>query len=187
MLPENDYQIIKLTPQFYADYPNPPYIELEQKENRHYTCLLFQTHYDYFICVPFRSNIKHKFAFHFKHSKRSRKNKSGLDYTKIVIISDTKYLDNKQGYVDKDEFLEMKHNFRSIKRDALLFVEAYVNHLKGTHLLHPKTFERKYKFSSLRYFHPQLALTTPSSPKSRPPSLPDASDKGGKSAPKVPY
>lgn len=43
MLPENDYQIIRLTPKFYLDYPNPPFTELEQKENRHYTCLLFQT------------------------------------------------------------------------------------------------------------------------------------------------
>ena len=186
MLPENDYQIIKLSPRFYSDYPNPPFTELEQKENRQYTCLLFQTHYDFFICIPFRSNIKHKYAFHFKHSIRAQTNKSGLDYSKIVIISKTEYLDNKQGYIDKDEFLEMKRHFTFIKRQALSYVEDYMNHLNGSHMLHPQEFKRRYQFSTLPYFHSQLSLTSPSFPKSRLPSLPGASDKDDKSAPKVP-
>lgn len=186
MLPENDYQIIRLSPKFYLDYPNPPFTELEQKENRQYTCLLFQTHYDFFICIPFRSNIKHKYAFHFTHSVRSRKCKSGLDFTKIVIISKTEYLDDRQAYVDKDEFLEMQHNFPLIKQQALSYVEDYIHHLNRTRQMHPQEFKRKYIFSSLPYFHPQLSLTAPSSAKSRPPSRPDASDKDDRSAPTVP-
>lgn len=186
MLPENDYQIIKLSHKFYQDYPNPPFTELEQKENRQYTCLLFQTHYDFFICIPFRSNIRHRYAFHFTHSARSRKSKSGLDYTKIVIISKTEYLDSKQAYVDKDEFLEMIHNFPLIKQKALSYVEDYISHLNHTQPMHPQEFKRKYTFSTLPYFHSQLSLTSPSSPKSHPRSHPDASDKGGKSAVKVP-
>ena len=186
MLPENDYQIIRLTPRFYSDYPNPPFIELEQKENRQYTCLLFQTHYDFFICIPFRSNIKHKYAFHFTHSVRSRKCKSGLDFTKIVIVSNTEYLDNKQAYVDKDEFLEMQRNFPRIKQQALSYVEDYIHHLNHSLQMHPQEFKRKYMFSSLPYFHPQLGLTSPSSPKSHPLSHPDGSGKVCKSAQTVP-
>lgn len=88
-LPESDYQILKLTDVFYREYPNPPYNEILKKNNRAYNCLLFQSHYDYFICIPYRSEISHKYAFHFTNTTRSREHKSGLDYTKIVIISES--------------------------------------------------------------------------------------------------
>ena len=52
-LPENDYQILKLTNAFYSAYPNPPYTEILKKNQRVYNCLLFQSHYDYFICIPY--------------------------------------------------------------------------------------------------------------------------------------
>ena len=58
--PENDYQILKLTDAFYKAYPNPPYTEILKKNQRAYNCLLFQSHYDYFICIPYRSEITHK-------------------------------------------------------------------------------------------------------------------------------
>ena len=62
-LPESDYQILKLTNAFYRAYPNPPYTEILKKDQRAYNCLLFQSHYDYFICIPYRSEITHKYAF----------------------------------------------------------------------------------------------------------------------------
>jgi len=91
-LPENDYQILKLTDAFYNAYPNPPYIEMLKKNQRAYNCLLFQTHYNYFICIPYRSEISHRYAYLFKKSARSRQHKSGLDYTKIVIINKNEYI-----------------------------------------------------------------------------------------------
>lgn len=36
-LPENDYQILQLTDQFYKVYPNPPYTEIMKKHGRAYT------------------------------------------------------------------------------------------------------------------------------------------------------
>ena len=42
-LPENDYQILRLTDEFYRAYPNPPYREILKKEQRAYNCLLFHT------------------------------------------------------------------------------------------------------------------------------------------------
>ena len=80
---ESDYQILKLTNAFYDKYTNPPYCEMLQKRSRSYNCLLFETHYDYFVCIPFRSEISHKYAYRVKYSKRSKKHKSGLDYSKI--------------------------------------------------------------------------------------------------------
>lgn len=46
-LPENDYQILKLTDDFFKAYPNPPYTEILKKKQRAYNCLLFETHYTY--------------------------------------------------------------------------------------------------------------------------------------------
>lgn len=81
---ESDYQILKLTEAFYKNYPNPPYKEILQKSHRAYDCLLLQSHYDYFICIPYRSHISHPYAYHFKESIRSKKSHSGLDYSQIV-------------------------------------------------------------------------------------------------------
>lgn len=157
-LPENDYQILKLTEQFYANYPNPPYIEIMKKSGRAYNCLLFQTHYDYFICIPYRTEIAHEYAYHFKKSARSRKHRSGLDYTKIVIIKNADYIDNKNAFVDKDEFNETMIHLEKIKQEGLAFVEDYIKHLKEECILHPSEFRRRYQFSTLKYFHKELGL-----------------------------
>ena len=42
----------------------------------------------------------------FKGTQRSKRTKSGLDYSKLVLIKDNEYLDNKKAIVDKDEFNE---------------------------------------------------------------------------------
>lgn len=159
-LPENDYQILKLTPVFYNKYLNKSHKEILQKNTRAYNCLLFQTHYDYFIAVPYRSEIAHKYAFHFKKSKRSRQHKSGLDYTKIVILDKTEYLDIKDAIIDRDEYNETMINLERIKEEALVFVEDYINHVNGTEKLHELEFERRYKYSTLKYFHKEMGLET---------------------------
>ena len=157
-LPENDYQILKLTDDFYNTYPNPPYIEILKKKQRAYNCILFQTHYGYFICVPYRTEISHKYAYHFKNSARSIMHKSGLDYTKIVIITDKRFIDTQDALIDKDEYNETMVNLEKIKAEALAFVEEYVSHIKGEQLLHPKEFKRRYLFSPLKYFHAEMGV-----------------------------
>ena len=157
-LPENDYQILKLTDDFYNTYPNPPYIEILKKKQRAYNCILFQTHYGYFICVPYRTEISHKYAYHFKNSARSIMHKSGLDYTKIVLITDTRFIDTQDALIDKDEYNETMVNLEKIKAEALAFVKEYVSHIKGEQLLHPKEFKRRYLFSPLKYFHAEMGV-----------------------------
>ena len=158
-LPENDCQILRLTDAFYQAYPNPPYTEILKKRKRAYNCLLFQTHYNYFICIPYRSEVTHTYAYHFKNSKRSLKHKSALDYTKIVIICKSEYIDNKDALIDNDEFNETMINLERIKKDALEFVEEYVAHMKGIEKLHLKEFRRRYAFLPLQYFHKELGIT----------------------------
>ena len=157
-LPESDFQILRLTDLFYDDYPNSEYKEIMIKRQRAYNCLLFQTHYDYFICIPYRTEIIHDNAFHFKKSVRSRRHKSGLDYSKIIIINNTDYLDKENALIDKDEFNETIINLERIKKEALQFVEDYINHMQGTVKLHPAEFRRRYQFTALQYFHKELGI-----------------------------
>lgn len=158
LLPENDYQILKLTEAFYKQYPNPPYIEILKKKNRAYNCLIFQTHYEYLICIPYRSEISHKYAYLFRNSQRSITHRSGLDYTKIVILQKTEYLDTVDALVDKDEFNETMVNLERIKREALTFVEDYVSYAKGYCNISPEEFKRRYSYSPLQYFHKELGI-----------------------------
>ncbi|MGN0421747.1 MAG: type III toxin-antitoxin system TenpIN family toxin [Lachnospiraceae bacterium] len=157
-LAEYDYQILKLTDDFYNAYPNPPYREIMEKRQRAYNCLLFQSHYGYFICIPYRSEIQHPYSFRFKRTDRSKKHKSGLDYTKMVIINNLEYIDSKDALIDKDEFNETMINLERIKEEALKYVEDYVNHVIGRKVLHPKEFARKYSYSALQYFHRELGI-----------------------------
>lgn len=157
-LPENDYQILRLTDAFYRVYPNPPYREILKKKQRAYNCLLFQSHYDYFICIPYRSEITHKYAYHFSNTTRSKAHRSGLDYSKIVIITKTEYIDTMDAIIDKDEFNETMVNLDRIKKEALNFVEDYVLHMSGVKELHKREFERRYAYSPLMYLHSELGI-----------------------------
>ena len=157
-LPENDYQILQLSDEFYDKYNSPPYQEILKKNNRPYNCLLFQTHYNYYICIPYRTEISHSYAYRFKKSKRSRKHKSGLDYTKIVIINEGKYIGDRITIIDKDEYNETLTFFRRIKSEALQYVEDYTSHINGTSLLSHQEFNRRYNYSTLKYFHNELGI-----------------------------
>ena len=59
---------------------------------------------------------------------------------------------------NKDEFNETMVNLERIKKEALAFVEDYVEHVKGTRVLHKKEFYRRYVFSPLKYFHKELGI-----------------------------
>lgn len=157
-LSESDFQILRLSNLFYKVYARPEYKEIMLKQGRAYNCLLFQAHYNYFICIPYRSEITHDNAYLFRNSKRARKHKSGLDYSKIVIISNADYLETEDALIDKDEFNETIKNLNRIKREALKFVEDYVNHMNGKVKLHPADFKRRYQFTTLKYFHNKLGV-----------------------------
>lgn len=154
-----DYQVLNLTDEFFIDYPSPPYKEIIRKNNRPYNCLLVQSRYDYFICIPYRSHINHKYAFKFKKSICSRRVNSGLDYSKIVIIEKSKYIGTVDAIVDQDEFNETRDNIEYIKNDAQKYIDNYVEGIKGNAAKYDKKeFERVYRYSTLPYFHDELGL-----------------------------
>lgn len=135
------------------DYPEDEFPELMHKLGRPYSCLLIDTHEDYFICIPFRSHINHRNSFMFHGTQRSMKSKSGLDYTKIVLIKDEKYFDDKKAIVDQDEYNEVQIHLDEIVEEAVDYVNGYIAHVEKIKEMHPREFERKYKYSTLPYFY----------------------------------
>lgn len=148
-----DVDIYLLSSKFANDYPLSSFPEIMYKPGRPYSCVLIDSHSDYFICVPFRSSIKHNNAYMFKNSVRSIRTKSGLDYSKIVIVKENDYLDSKKAIVDKDEYNETMQNMPLIVSKVNKYVSDYIAHVEGTRVLNKKTFDRKYRFSTLPYFH----------------------------------
>lgn len=146
-----DVEVLRLSKKFYLNYPKHKFPELLEKNLRAYACLLVDYH-DFFICIPYRTNILHKNAYHFKYSKRSVHNKSGLDYSKIVIIKDTDYIENIPAVIDKDEYNETMININKIVGDAVDYVETYIKHISGKNRLHPREYIRRYRYSTLLYF-----------------------------------
>lgn len=69
---KSDFQILKLADAFYEAYPNPPFKEIMTK--------------------------RHSNAYHFKNSARSRKFRSGLDYSKAVIIRNMEYISGEDDF-----------------------------------------------------------------------------------------
>lgn len=152
------YQILNLTEIFYKNYPSEKYHELLQKNKRAYNCLLVETHYGYYICIPFRTEITHKYAYKFQDSVRSKGHNSGLDYTKMIIVSNPEYISSKDAVVDHDEYIEVVKNINEIVEQALDYLEEYINWFHGKSKLSKKKYVKRYKYSTLKYFHKELGI-----------------------------
>ncbi len=152
-------KVCRLSEMFYLSYPQEKFPEILRKAERPYTCLMIETDNGYLICIPFRSSIKHNDAFIFKNIKRSKNTRSGLDYKKTVIVKELKYIDiDEPAVVDNDEYSMMMKHIDSIAFEIENYISRYVNHVAGTKLLHPREFERHYKYSTLPYFNNLLGI-----------------------------
>lgn len=151
---END--IIQLTTKFYDDYSEEKYPEILRKDDRPYSCVIVEIG-DYILCIPFRSEMKHNIGYPFKNSVRSVEHRSGLDFTKIVIIKDKKYI-NRNVVVDRDEYFEFFDNRNRIESQAIKYVRKYIAHCLGNKKMSEITFDKLYKYSCLPYFHKELGI-----------------------------
>ena len=155
---EFDYQILKLNGRFYRDHPADQYPEFLMKEDRAYNCLIVDTHEDYVICIPFRTDMRHRNGFRFRGSVRSRKHQSGLDYSKVILLRDSRYLGDAHLMIDTDEYREMVRNISRIVYEVCAYIDDYVAHRKGDRLLDRHEFDNRYRFSTLRYYHGILGI-----------------------------
>ena len=146
-------EIHSLSSSFYTDYPSTNYPEISVKKGRPYSCLLIEYINDLIICIPFRSHVRHKYAYHFKNSARAKQCQSGLDYTKIILIKNSKYLDTTTAaVVDQDEYKETIQNLPRIVKEITDYIESYRDDLNGVLKLHHKEWQRRYGMSTLPYF-----------------------------------
>ena len=153
-----DVKIKLLSRKFINDYPEETFPELMLKHGRPYACLLIKSHNGFLICVPFRSAISHNNAYLFKNTQRSRKTRSGLDYTKIVLIRDADYIDSIPAVVDNDEYTETVQNIKRIVKDVDKYISDYCRYIKKERVFVERDFARRYKYSTLPYFHDILGI-----------------------------
>ena len=67
-----------------------------------------------------RTEIRHKYAYHFQASKGSRKHHSGLDFTKAVIVANQEFINEDITVVDQDEYKEVIRDFAFKKKSPIL-------------------------------------------------------------------
>lgn len=152
-----DYEIYTLSDAFYDTYNTEDYPEILSKNERPYSCLLIETKWDFFICIPYRTNIKHKQSYKFRNSMRSQEHNSGLDYSKMAVIEKLDYI-GEQAVIDQDEYNETRDNIQDIASAAITYLNKYIKHHKGEACLVPAMYERLYKYSTLPYFHKELNI-----------------------------
>ena len=152
--------IYNLSADFFADYPHDRYPEIAMKKERPYSCLLIEYLDDLFICIPFRSHVRHPYAYHFKNSARSKRSRSGLDYTKSILIKNNAYLDTiTPAIVDQDEYKETIVNLPRIVEEVFDYISDFKDDLNAVRKLHPKEWQRRYGRSTLPYFESFLRET----------------------------
>jgi hypothetical protein len=102
--------------------------------------------------------MKHRNGYHFRTTARSRRAKSGLDYSKMVIIQDSRYLSTSNALVDNDEYIEAMRESERIISEAVAYLDNYINHNKNIITLNPEEYRKKYSYSTLSYFHNILQI-----------------------------
>ncbi len=104
--------------------------------------------------------MTHSYGYKFTTSVRSQTHKSGLDFTKIVIITNPDYISANDSMIDQDEYNETRNNINKIVMGASNFINDYINHVTGVALLSNQEFKRRYQYSPLKYFHTELGISS---------------------------
>lgn len=137
-----------LTDQFYSDYPNSRYPQIESKKNRPYAHIIVNT-YEKLFCIPLRSNITHPHAYF-----TNKKTRSGIDYSKAVIIEDMNYIDNDtKVFLRQDEFNKLRGKEHIIQKQFRNYIELYKK--AKSDLTIPYRNEI-LNFSTLQYFEDKI-------------------------------
>ena len=102
-------------------------------------------------------HLEHNNGYKFKFSNRSKKHQSGLDFSKLGIVSKDDYI-GESSTIDIDEYKEFEKQEDRIHMNLERYIHDYVEHINDHVPLHIKQFERKYKYPTLKYFHGELGI-----------------------------
>lgn len=148
------YRLRYLTEDFYKIYNEIDYPEIEHKLERPYMVFLVKIDNNTYA-IPFRTNVKHKWCYKFKNTSRDTKYATGLDYSKAVIVNEELYIGG-SAVIDNKEYVELNNKYYFIIKQFNAYLKGYIKYAKGE----VNEFEaRKYKFSTLQYFHEELGLS----------------------------
>lgn len=142
---KDKFEIRLLSNKFFKDYPKDKYPEISNKNNRPYLVFLF-TIDDKLFALPFRSNIKHNYCYKFKNTNRTTNTRTGIDFTKAIIIENKEYLGS-VAYIDNLEFMELNSKFYFIKEKFKTFYKRYLSYQSDNKYMSPYI-----KYSTLQYF-----------------------------------
>lgn len=148
-------KICLLTDCFFEDYPHDLYKELEYKKDRPYLVLLIKID-GLTFALPFRTNISHNYCFAFKKTGKKSNNKTGIDFTKAIILNKEEYI-GKEAFIDLLEFKEVKTNENLIINRFISFLSKYKEIMNEPNKSIYE-YERFSKYSTLKYFHKELGI-----------------------------
>lgn len=144
-----------LSTEFYKAYTHDKYPELLKKENRPYLILIIELDGIQFG-IPFRTNIKHRFAYKFINSNKVTETITGLDFSKAVVIEDPKYL-GERAFVDFNENRDVLSHYKEIKEKFIKYVYNVKKYINGE--IRDEYFAKRLSTSTLLYFKDSLVST----------------------------
>lgn len=147
------YKLNYLTEEFYNEYNSADYPEIESKSNRPYLVMLVQIENNTFA-IPFRTNVKHNNCYKFEKSSRPTDTITGLDYSKAVIVNDSKYIGT-AARINDMEYTELDANYHIIIKQFTLFVKNYMKYASGKLNQYQA---KKYQYTTLKYFCKELGI-----------------------------
>ena len=138
-------QIVRLSENFYSTYSNCD--EILKKENRPYMLVIVTVNENTFA-IPFRSHIKHKYAYW-----TDKPNHCGLDFTKAVIVSSDDDISQRGVQIRQNEFNAIKGREYDITKKFASFLNTYKKAYLRLDVERNRLFIEK---SALKYFIDQI-------------------------------
>jgi protein AbiQ len=129
--------------------------EILNKEERPYYVLLLEMD-GLTYAIPLRSHVTHTYCF---IADNSTGQKSGLDYSKTVVITDTaKYINPVHVTIRQHEYNVLKQHEYLIKKEFSAYLASYKKEIRRRQKNPSLPVSALCRFSSLKYFHSELGL-----------------------------
>ena len=129
--------------------------EILTKEERPYYVLLLELD-GLTYAIPLRSHITHPYCF---IADSFNGQKSGLDYSKAVVITDSaKYIDPAPVTIRQHEYNFLKQREYLIKKQFSSFVASYKKEILRRQKNQELPVSALCRYASLKYFHKELGL-----------------------------